>query len=124
MRSVCCSGLVVAMILMLGAVAVAGHNQFGVSDLYQVNFTEKVIVGTTLLPAGNYEIRHVMEGQDHIMVFHQMASKKPVEVRIKCTLVALPDKAAGDQKIYELNASNERVLHELIFKGDTAKHVF
>jgi hypothetical protein len=29
-----------------------------------------------------------------------------------------------DQTIYLLNAANERVLQELIFRGDKAKHVF
>jgi hypothetical protein len=77
-----------------------------------------------LLPQGNYEIRHVMEGTDHIMVFRQLGTKKPVEVRAKCTMVPLSAKATDDQKIYILNAANERVLHELVFKGDHAKHVF
>jgi hypothetical protein len=65
-----------------------------------------------------------MEGQDHIMVFHQIGARKPVEVRAKCTLVPLAEKAKGDQKIYLTNAANEWVLQELIFKGDSAKHVF
>ena len=78
----------------------------------------------TLLPQGNYEIRHVMEGSDHIMVFRQMGTKKPAEVRAKCTLVPLSVKASDDQKIYVLNAANERVLQELVFKGDRAKHMF
>jgi hypothetical protein len=45
-------------------------------------------------------------------------------VRAKCTLVPLTEKAPNSEKIYELNASNQRVLHELTFKGDRAKHVF
>ena|ERR1039457_342556 len=111
-------------VLLLGVFALAGQNPMGISDRYQVNFSEKVIVANTLLPSGNYEIRHTMEGADHIMVFRQLGVKDPVEVRAKCTLVPLPQKAGDTQKIYELNASNQRVLHELIFKGDTAKHVF
>ena len=35
-----------------------------------------------------------------------------------------PEKASGDQRIYILNAANERVLSELIFEGDHVKHVF
>jgi hypothetical protein len=111
-------------VLLLGVIALAGQNPMGISDLYRVNFTEKVRVADTVLPSGNYEIRHVMEGQDHIMVFHQIGVRKAAEVRAKCTLVPLAKKASDDQKIYELNATNERVLHELIFKGDLAKHVF
>jgi hypothetical protein len=83
----------------------------GIMDKYQVTFSEKVRVADTLLPQGNYEIRHVMEGADHIMVFRQLGTKRPVDVRAKCTLVPLGAKAIDDQKIYVLNAaSNERVL--------------
>ena len=123
MRQVFAGILILMCVFMLGAVS-AAENQLGIADRYQVNFTEKVRVADTLLPQGNYEIRHVMEGSDHIMVFRQMGTKKPVEVRAKCTLIPLGAKAEQDQKIYVLNAANERVLHEMVFKGDRAKHVF
>ncbi len=76
---------------MLGVFAAAGTNQLGVADTYQVSFSEPVRVADTLLPRGDYEIRHVMQGQDHIMVFRQLRTSKPVEVRAKCTLVPLAD---------------------------------
>jgi hypothetical protein len=115
--------LIVLCVFMLSSVLLA-ENQMGISDKYQVSLVENVRVADTVLPKGNYEIRHVMEGLDHIMIFRQLNTKKPVEVRAKCTLVPLTEKAGGDQRIYILNASNERVLSELIFKGDHAKHVF
>jgi len=123
MRQVLAGILVLMCVLMLGAVS-AAENQLGIADKYQVNFTEKVRVADTLLPQGNYEIRHVMEGSDHINGLPADGTKKPAEVRAKCTLVPLSVKASDDQKIYVLNAANERVLQELVFKGDRAKHVF
>jgi hypothetical protein len=116
--------LILVLVITSGVFVSAGTNQMGVADSYRVSFSEPVRVADTLLPRGDYEIRHVMEGQDHFMVFHQLRTSKPVEVRAKCTLVPLTEKAPDSQKIYELNAANERVLHELIFKGDRAKHVF
>jgi hypothetical protein len=104
--------------------AVAGPNAMGIADTYRVSFAQPVRVADTLLPQGTYEIRHVMEGENHIMVFHQLGVRKPVEVRAKCTLVPLTEKAKDSQKIYTENANNEWVLQELIFKGDRAKHVF
>jgi hypothetical protein len=123
MRQVFAGILVFICVIMLGAVS-AAENQLGIADNYRVTFSEKVRVADTLLPVGNYEIRHVMEGSNHIMVFRQMGTKKPVEVRAKCTLIPLGAKADQDQRIYVLNAANERVLQELVFKGDHAKHVF
>ena len=123
MRSIVVGILTLICMLVLGTVASA-ENQLGIADKYQVSFSEQVRVADTLLPKGNYEIRHVMEGTDHIMVFRQLGTKKPVEVRAKCTLIPLGAKASDDQKVYSVNAANERVLHELVFKGDRSKHVF
>jgi len=123
MRNIFAGVLVLICVFMLGAVS-AAENQMGIQDRYTVNFSEKVRVADTVLPSGDYEIRHVMEGSDHIMVFTQLGTKKPVEVRAKCTLVPLSVKADKNEKAYTLNAANERVLQELTFKGDRAKHVF
>jgi hypothetical protein len=79
-------------------------------------------VGATLLPAGDYVVRHTMVGDEHIMVFQRTSSK--AETKVKCTLVPLTQKANQDHKVYQMNAANEKVLQELVFRGDTAKHVF
>lgn len=115
--------LIVMCIFILGAVS-AAENKVAIPDTYQVKFSENVQVADTLLPKGNYEIRHVMEGSNHIMVFRQLGTKKPAEVRAKCTLVPLGAKATESQTIYVLNAANQRVLQELVFKGEDARHVF
>jgi hypothetical protein len=116
--------LTVVFVFVLSLAVAAEQNSIGVANKYQVSFSEKVRLADTVLPKGDYEIRHVMEGQDHIMVFHQLGTRKPIEVRAKCTLVPLATPARESQKIYTLNAANERVLQELVFKGDKAKHVF
>jgi hypothetical protein len=123
MRQIFAGTLILICVVMLGAVS-AAENQMGIRDTYQVTFSQKVQVADTLLPKGDYEIRHVMEGSNHIMVFRQLGTKKPVEVRAKCTLVPLSAKANKDEKVYTLNAANGLVLQELVFKGDRAKHVF
>jgi hypothetical protein len=123
MRRMFAGILIVMCIFILGA-ASAAENKLAVADKYQVNFSEKVRVADTLLPQGKYEIRHVMEGADHIMVFRQLGTKKPVEVRAKCTLVPLSAKASESQTVYVLDAANQRVLQELVFRGEGAKHVF
>jgi hypothetical protein len=63
-----------------------------------------------------------MEGQEHVMVFQRVHGKD--QVKVKCTLVPLARKADQSETIYLLNASNERVLQGLVFRGDSAKHVF
>jgi ABC-type uncharacterized transport system permease subunit len=123
MRNILAGILVLIFVFMLGAVASA-ENQLGIADKYQVTFSQNIRVADTVLPKGNYEVRHEMQGADHIMVFRQLGTKKPVEVRAKCTLVPLGAKANNSQQLYAVNGANERVLQELVFKGDRAKHVF
>lgn len=109
-------------VLLVGVMAVAGTNSMGIRDVNHVTFVAPVRVGSVLLPAGDYVVRHTMEGENHVMVFQRARSKD--EFKVKCTLVPLPNKAQRSQTVYELAAGNERILQELIFQGDTAKHVF
>jgi hypothetical protein len=74
------------------------------------------------LPAGDYTIRHSMEGEDHVMAFQNTSSK--IVFKIKCTLVPLGHKASQDQSIFEFKSGSGRIFHQLVFRGDTAKHVF
>ena len=123
MRHIFAGILILMCVFMLNS-ALTAENQTGIADSYRVSFVEKFRVADTLLPQGTYDIRHVMEGSDHIMVFRLVGKKNATEVRAKCTLVPLEAKADKDERVYELNAANERVLHQLVFKGDHAKHVF
>jgi len=122
-------GKVIALVILcvLGAslVVQAGTNKFGVSDSRDIKFTGPTRVGDVLLPTGDYKVLHTMEGENHIMVFKQVNTKAtPAQARVKCTLVPLTAKADQTQQTYRLNDANERVLHELVFRGDTAKHLF
>ncbi len=123
MREMFARILILMFVVTLGGVS-AAKNEMGISDLYQVTFSQQVRVADTLLPQGNYEIRHVMDGPNHIMVFRLLGTKQPVEVRAKCNLIPLRAKAERNQTTYLVNAANERVLQEMVFKGDRAKHVF
>lgn len=116
-------GILGLTLLALSLVAMAGHNNFGVSDVARVTFNTPVRIGASLLPAGDYTVRHTMEGQEHVMVF-QPVRGKAIDVKAKCALIQLGKKADQTRTVYEVNASNERVLRELVFRGDTAKHVF
>lgn len=115
---------ILVVVVVLVTFATAGQNKFGVSDLQKITFLDPIRIGDVVLPQGNYEVRHQMEGENHIMLFKQTGVNKPFEARVKCSLVPLQVKADQTQKIYVLNAANERVLRELIFRGDLAKHVF
>jgi hypothetical protein len=116
---------VIAMCFMgLSLLATASQNKFGVADSRTITFNDPIRVGDTLLPSGDYQVSHVMDGNQHIMIFKQMKSSRPAEVRVQCQLVQLQKKAERTERVYVLNAANERVLRSLTFQGDSAQHVF
>jgi hypothetical protein len=124
MRNLKSSALFFALILCLSSMLQAATNKYGVADVRKVTFSAATRVGDVLLPQGDYEVRHVMEAENHMMVFKQLGTNKPAEARVKCNLVALKEKADQTQVIYESNGANERVLRTLRFRGDLAEHVF
>ena len=109
-------------LFVLGSVALGAANKMGIREVRNISFDTPIRVGATLLPAGEYVVRHTMQGEEHIMVFERASSQE--EFKVKCTLVRLTQKADQDRKIYQLNTTNEKVLQELVFRGDMAKHVF
>jgi len=108
-------------VVVLCAMAWATEKNMGIHNVANVTFETAVRVGATVIPAGDYSVRHTMDGQDHMMTFTRLGKKDVFKV--KCTLVALDKKAPHDQQLVEVSG-NERVLRELVFRGDTAKHVF
>ena len=115
---------VAVCVLGLSVLLSAGQNQFGVADTRNVNFSTPIRVGNVLLPTGNYQVLHTMDGDSHIMVFRPLNKKNATETKIKCQLVPLETKADQDQKIFVINAAGERELQALIFRGDKAEHRF
>lgn len=110
----------VLMVLSLGVAASA--QDFGVGTTRNVSFDQAVRVQGQLLPAGDYLVEHVMEGQNHIMVFRRLPRKNP-EFKFACNMVKLPSKAKQSSKVYD-TASGKMVLKSITFAGDSYEHVF
>ncbi len=124
MRTLKITTLSLIVVLSITGLLLAKTNKYGVSDVRTLNLTGPTRVGDVLLPQGDYEVRHVMEAENHIMVFKQLGASKPAEARVKCNLVPLKEKVHQTQVIYQTNAANEKVLQGLRFSGDLSEHVF
>ena len=116
-------GMLIAAVLVICATTllVAKDNPMGIATKQDITFSAPTVVGGTLLPAGDYKIIHEMQGTEHIMIFKSINGK--TEVKAKCSLVPLTEKAKTTEQRYNENAKNEHVLVEMTFRGDTAKHV-
>jgi len=115
--------MTIALILCAASLAQATtDNSLGIATKQTITFSSPTIVGGTLLPAGEYQVLHQMQGDEHIMVFKGVGGTKG-EAKAKCSLVPLPAKATRTEQRYIENAKNEHVLQEMTFKGDSSKHV-
>jgi len=111
-----------ALLLLSCTVMMASTNSMGIAEKQTINFTAPTLIGSTLLPAGNYTVTHEMNGQTHVMIFKQNGGSK-AEVRTNCNLVPLKDKAEHTQQLYTTNAKDQHVLQHITFQGDKATHV-
>src|SRR5580765_6854056 len=101
----------VVCVLVVVPLAMAGNN-LGIRETGRIDFNAPTLVAGTLLPAGEYIVRHTMEGQEHVMVF-EAVNHKVEPIKAKCQLVQLAGKADQTRTVYEVNGANERVLQEL-----------
>ena len=124
MRATKVAAVLVVLVLTMSVLATAGRNKFGVSDTQKVTFNEPIRVGDVVLPKGEYKVQHVMEGENHIMLFSQMTNGTSATARVKCQLVPLQAKAAQSMVLYGHDQTDGHILQELVFRGDSAKHVF
>ena len=109
------------LICACSVIALAADNNLGIKEVNKVKFDAAVRIANLNLPAGEYTVRHTMQGEEHVMVFRPQVGKD--EFMVKCTLVPLAQKAPQSQTVYEV-AGNERIVQEMVFRGDKAKHVF
>jgi len=114
--------MTIALILCTAALVQASDNSLGIANKQTIVFSAPTVVGGTLLPAGEYQVLHQMNGTEHVMVFKGIQGTKG-EAKAKCTLVPLGEKASKTEQRYTENAKNEHVLQEMTFRGDSAKHV-
>ena len=115
---------VILFLLLAFAPSAAGQKPYGIAEQRQVTFAAPVWVGGMLLPAGDYRVRHTMEGAEHVMIFTALRGKPPLEARAKCSLVPAPRPLREDRAGFKLNPAGEQVLTLLAFKGDRAEHRF
>ena len=100
----------------------------------EVHFNSPVKVGDTVLKAGMYQVQHVEEGGDHVIVFKEMSmpagyrmGNTPVgkEVaRVKCKVEPVTKKVSNTQITLRTNAAGEKEIAEVQVAGEDFKHKF
>ena len=127
------------MVLLILSIGLMGSQLFAqqegslISDKGgKFHIGSSVLVGSTLLKAGMYKVQHVMEGNDHVLIFRVIEMNKyknPMgnewlgeEVaRVKCTTDA-SKKWRNTKLLVVRNASGQRVVEGVQVKGENVLH--
>jgi hypothetical protein len=97
------------------------------------HFTRVVKVGKVALQPGMYQVQHLEEGNDHVLVFKEVGMQAgykhgntPVgkEVaRVKCTIEPISKKVSNTKITLRTNARGEREVAEVEVAGEAFKHI-
>lgn len=134
-RPIATSAMLIFLLGILGLPALAQHQdmvRIGKKGVVPIN--TPVRVGDALLKPGRYQIQHVMEGQDHVIVFKPLLHARPPEyvetasekgtIRMKCKVEPLGEKAKYGLIRWGKNAAGETTVEEVQIQGENVKHVF
>ena len=99
----------------------------------EIHLDSPVRAGDALLKPGMFRVQHVVEGEDHVLIFREVSmvagyrmGSTPVgkEVaRVKCK-VEPADKKMSNTKIYlRTNAAGEKEIAEVQVAGENVKHL-
>jgi hypothetical protein len=125
------------IVLLLGAFsipALAQHDDMVTGKKGSFSFDSPVRVGDVLLKRGIYQIQHVMEGEQHVLIFRKMvgtgyaytspvASDK-VAARVVCRIEPLSEKAKNSGIRFGVNSAGEKTIESLYIQGENVRHVF
>ena len=118
MKRVLTLGIIVLLVASMAAVA-ADTKPMGVGKTQSITFSDNVKVGSTVLKAGEYRVKHEMDGSNHVLVFR--ASNGKEAARVNCTMVELPKKADQTLIMFD-NVSGEKSVSSITFRNDNYKH--
>ena len=97
------------------------------------HFTDVVKVGDVALQPGMYQVQHIEEGSDHILVFKEVGMQAgykhgntPVgkEVaRVKCRIEPVSKKVNNTKITLRTSATGVKEISEIQIAGETIKHI-
>jgi hypothetical protein len=110
---------VILTFIAAAALSFAEQGSFGVNRTRPITFREQVRIASQVLPAGEYRVQHVMQGENHVLLFKRAGN----EFRVNCTMTTLPQKSRDTRLVFN-DGPDGRVLIGLVFKGDDFQHDF
>ena len=128
----------IALILSIGAFSsqlfAQQTNTSLVGNVGKLHIGSSVMVGKTLLEAGMYQVQHVIDGEDHLIIFRiirmgyrdNMGNEQLGEevARVKCRIEPVGQRWKHTKLRLERNSSNQRVVRAVQIAGEAVLHKF
>ena len=99
----------------------------------EVHFTTQVKAGDAVLKPGMYQVQHVTEGGEHVIIFKEMEmpagykhGNTPVSkevARIKCKVEPVTKAVSNTKVTLRTNAAGEKEVAEVQVAGEAFKHL-
>jgi hypothetical protein len=130
---------VALLVLSVGTFSASADTQknpdFTIGKKGEVHFNIPVKAGSAVLKPGMYQVQHLLEGRDHIILFKEMEmpagyrhGNTPVAneaaARIKCTVEPVTKKVRNTTITLRTNAAGEKEVAEVQVAGEAFKHLF
>lgn len=112
---------VLICLVLLPSIALAADQVIGKTR--DLRIYEATVVADTVLKPGEYRVRHVMQGEEHIVVFLKARGSQEL-ARVNCKMTKLDAPAKATSLTYVKQSDGSMRLRELVFRGDSEKHVF
>ena len=131
-RSIVMGALLVLLLAAFSISLFAQGNQdmIKIGKQGEITFDSPVRVGDQLLKEGTYQIQHVMEGEDHAIVFRKMSRDYYRQLiagrevaRVKCRVEPLGEKAKHGGVRFGTNVAGEKTVEEVHVRGESVKHL-
>ncbi len=130
--------IAIAFILAMGAFGsqlfAQQKNDSMVGKVGKLHIGSSVMVGNTLLKPGMYQVQHVTEGENHLIIFQniRMGYKSSMGnqtlgeevVRVKCRIEPVGRSWKDTRLHVERNNSGLRVVTEVQIAGENVVHKF
>ena len=123
--------VIILTVAMLPSFAQQGETAKGLKGKFHLG--SSAVVGGTLLKSGMYQVQHVTEGGEHLLVFREvemgyrnnMGNQKPGRevARVKCKVEPLEKKARHTKMSFSTGAAGVREIREARVKGESVKYV-
>ena len=127
--------LVISLVAAQGTPAQHSHDHKAGSDWKtgMLRLSGPVWVGNVRLKDRMYHVKHVIEGDKHVLVFKSVTLRAGYQegfmwegkevVRVECRVEPVTKSVSNTKVSFGKNAAGERVIEEIHIAGEKVKHV-